>query len=129
MAASHTGACQFQGRRHLECHAECPQRDDGHCLGLLVLFFAAGIVKTCGSFAEARRPEHALKLFVRFILAKAAVQYGLELMLAVFDIVQGIVSRAMSASGPEGRPPLRCRRKSWTRSARLVFGAASSCGR
>ena len=63
-------------------------------LGLLVLFFAAGIVKTCGSFAEARRPEHALKLFIRFVLAKGAVQYGLELMLAVFDIVQGIVSRA-----------------------------------
>ena len=58
-------------------------------LGLLVLFFAAGIVKTCGSFAEARRPEHALKLFIRFVLAKGAVQYGLELMLAVFDIVQG----------------------------------------
>ena len=31
-------------------------------LGLLVLFFAVGVVKTCGSFAEARRPEHALKL-------------------------------------------------------------------
>ena len=68
-------------------------------LGLLVLFFAVGVVKTCGSFAEARRPEQALKLFIRFVLAKAAVQYGLELMLAVFDIVQGIVSRAMSAAG------------------------------
>ena len=74
-------------------------------LGLLVLFFAAGIVKTCGSIAEARRPEHALKLFIRFILAKAAVQYGLELMLAVFDIVQGIVSRAMRASGAGGLAP------------------------
>ena len=41
--------------------------------GLLVLFFAAGVVKTCGSFAEVRRPEQALKLFVRFALAKAAV--------------------------------------------------------
>ena len=71
-------------------------------LGLLVLFFAVGVVKTCGSFAEARRPEYALKLFVRFVLAKAAVQYGLELMLAVFDIVQGIVSRAMSAAGIAG---------------------------
>ena len=28
----------------------------GFGYGLLVLFFAAGIVKTCGSFAEARRP-------------------------------------------------------------------------
>ncbi|MFR6151119.1 MAG: hypothetical protein ACLUJ0_16425, partial [Ruthenibacterium lactatiformans] len=71
-------------------------------LGLLVLFFAVGVVKTCGSFAEARRPEHALKLFIRFVLAKAAVQYGLELMLAVFDIVQGIVSRAMGAAGTCG---------------------------
>ena len=71
-------------------------------LGLLVLFFAVGVVKTCGSFAEARRPEHALKLFIRFGLAKAAVQYGLELMLAVFDIVQGIVSRAMGAAGTGG---------------------------
>ena len=71
-------------------------------LGLLVLFFAVGVVKTCGSFAEARRPEHALKLFIRFVLAKAAVQYGLELMLAVFDIVQGIVSRAMGAAGTGG---------------------------
>ena len=74
-------------------------------LGLLVLFFAAGIVKTCGSFAEARRPEHALKLFIRFVLAKGAVQYGLELMLAVFDIVQGIVSRAMGAAGTGGLAP------------------------
>ena len=74
-------------------------------LGLLVLFFAVGVVKTCGSFAEARRPEQALKLFLRFVLAKAAVQYGLELMLAVFDIVQGIVSRAMGAAGTGGLAP------------------------
>ena len=41
--------------------------------GLLVLFFAIGVVKTCGSFVEVKRPEHALKLFIRFALAKAAV--------------------------------------------------------
>ena len=60
--------------------------------GLLVLFFAVGIVKTCSSLADLKRPEHALKLFVRFALAKAAVTYGLDLMLAVFRIVQGMVS-------------------------------------
>ena len=70
--------------------------------GLLVLFFAAGVVKTCGSFAEVRRPEQALKLFVRFALAKAAVDYGLDLMLAVFDIVQGMVSQVIGASGTSG---------------------------
>lgn len=70
--------------------------------GLLVLFFAAGVVKTCGSFAEVKRPEHALKLFIRFALAKAAVTYGLELMLAVFNIVQGMVSTVMGRSGVAG---------------------------
>lgn len=67
--------------------------------GLLVLFFAMGVVKTCGSFAEVKRPEHALKLFVRFVLAKASVTYGLELMLAVFRIFQGVVSTIISTSG------------------------------
>ena len=60
--------------------------------GLLVLFFAVGVMKTCGSFVEVKKPEHALKLFIRFALAKGAVTYGLELMLAVFSIVQGMVS-------------------------------------
>ena len=67
--------------------------------GLLVLFFAVGVVRTCGSFAEARRPETALKLFIRFILSKAAVGYGLELMLALFSIVQGMVGTIISQAG------------------------------
>ena len=29
--------------------------------GLLVLFFAAGIIKTCGSFTDMKKPEHVLK--------------------------------------------------------------------
>ena len=31
--------------------------------GLLVLFFAAGIIKTCGSFTDLKKPEHVLKAF------------------------------------------------------------------
>ena len=68
-------------------------------LALLVLFFVIGVVKTCGSFAEVKKPEHALKLFIRFALAKAVVTYGLELMMALFDIVQGIISTIMSSAG------------------------------
>ena len=48
--------------------------------GLLVLFFAAGIVKTCGSFTDMKKPEHALKAFIRFALAQGAIMYGMELM-------------------------------------------------
>ena len=70
--------------------------------GLLVLFFAVGVMKTCGSFVEVKKPEHALKLFIRFALAKGAVTYGLELMLAVFSIVQGMVSTIITQSGSSG---------------------------
>ena len=40
---------------------------------LLVLFFVIGMVKTCGSFAEVKKPEHAVKLFVRFAIAKGVI--------------------------------------------------------
>lgn len=68
-------------------------------LALLVLFFVVGVMKTCGSFAEVKKPEHALKLFIRFALAKGAVTYGLQLMLAVFNIVQGLISTIMTSAG------------------------------
>lgn len=68
-------------------------------LALLVLFFVVGVVKTCGSFTEIKRPEAAVKLFIRFALAKAVVTYGLELMMALFTIVQGVISSIMSAAG------------------------------
>ena len=66
---------------------------------LLVLFFVVGVMKTCGNFAEMKRPEIAVKMFIRFILAKASIDYGLELMMALFDIVQGIVAKIMATSG------------------------------
>lgn len=66
---------------------------------LLVLFFVVGVMKTCGSFAELKRPEVAIKMFIRFVLAKASITYGLELMMSLFTIVQGIISKIMATSG------------------------------
>ena len=66
---------------------------------LLVLFFVVGVMKTCGNFAEMKRPEIAVKMFIRFVLAKAAISYGLELMMALFNIVQGVVAKIMATSG------------------------------
>lgn len=74
----------------------------GIAYGLLVLFFAVGIVKTCGSFTDMKKPEHALKAFIRFALAQGAVKYGMDLMTAIFSIVQGIVSTIMEKSGMTG---------------------------
>ena len=65
-------------------------------LALLVLFFDIGVMKTCGSFTEIKRPEHAIKLFLRFAIAKALVTYGMDLMLAIFKISQGMVSKVMT---------------------------------
>ena len=33
-------------------------------LALLVIFFTAGVIKTCSSFTEVKKPEHAVKLFI-----------------------------------------------------------------
>ena len=71
-------------------------------IALLVLFFLVGVVKTCGSFAEVKKPEMAVKLFIRFAIAKGVVTYGLELMMAIFDLVQGMISTIMKSAGVFG---------------------------
>ena len=66
---------------------------------LLVLFFVMGIVKTCGSFAEMKKPELAFKCFIRFVLAQAAVTWGMELMTGAFRVAQGMVTTIIDSSG------------------------------
>lgn len=68
-------------------------------LALVVLFFIIGVMKTCGSFAELKKPEVAIKMFIRFAIAKGVVTYGLELMIALFSIVQGLIVEIMNAAG------------------------------
>lgn len=72
---------------------------------LLVLFFVVGVMKTCGSFADLKRPEAALKVFVRFAIAKGLITGGMELMLALLTIVQGIISSVMNATGSSAPSP------------------------
>ena len=66
---------------------------------LLVLFFVIGVMRTCGSFAEVKKPEHAVKLFIRFAIAKGVVTYGLELMMAFLSVIQGVISTIMNSAG------------------------------
>ena len=89
-------------------------------LALLVLFFVIGVMKTCGSFAEVKKPEHALKLFIRFAIAKIVVTYGLNLMLSIFKIVQGAISTIMTAAGLGGATQ--------TTLPQQVISAIESCG-
>lgn len=89
-------------------------------LALLVLFFVVGVMKTCGSFAEVKKPEHALKLFIRFAIAKIVVTYGLNLMLSIFKIVQGAISTIMTAAGLGGATQ--------TTLPQQIISAVESCG-
>lgn len=66
---------------------------------LLVLFFVVGVVKVCGSFAEVKKPEHAVRMFIRFALSKGSITYGMELMVAFFNIVQGIIATIRESAG------------------------------
>ena len=68
-------------------------------LALVVLFFLVGMMKTSSSLDEVKRPEHAIKLFLRFAISKGVVTYGLELMMAIFQIIQGVTSKIMTSSG------------------------------
>lgn len=61
-------------------------------LSLLVLFFLWGLIRTCTNWQDIKRPEHAFKLFLRFVIARGLVMYGMELMTGIFEIVQGVIS-------------------------------------
>mgnify|MGYP003373594555 FL=1 len=75
-------------------------------LALLVVFFLVGVIKTCGSIAEVKRVEQAFKLFIRFAIAKVVVTHGLELLMAVFKIIQGTITSILNASGMGSATPL-----------------------
>lgn len=66
---------------------------------LLVLFFVIGMVKTTVNLQEIKRPEVALRLFIRFALAKAAVTWGMTILTSIFEISQGIIQTAAGSIG------------------------------
>ena len=67
--------------------------------GLLVLFLAISIFRSAGSFRDFQRPEHLLRHFISFVLAKLAISYGMDLMMDIFTICSGIISAAAGSVG------------------------------
>lgn len=67
--------------------------------GLLILFFAMAVFKSAASFQDFKRPEYSLRLFIRFVAAKTAITYGLEIMTTIFTICGGIVTQIASGIG------------------------------
>ena len=67
--------------------------------GLLVLFLAIGIFRSSASFRDFQRPEHVLRHFIYFVMAKLAVTYGIDLMVDIFAVCAGIISAAAGSVG------------------------------
>lgn len=67
--------------------------------GLLVLFFAISIFKSTASFRDFQRPEYALKYFIRFVAAKLAITYAMDIMTTIFTICGGIVEKVTQHMG------------------------------
>ncbi len=68
-------------------------------LALVTLCWFAGVIKTVGTFTELKRPEVAVKVIVRLILAQYVVTNALELMKQFISLACGIVANIMTASG------------------------------
>ncbi len=65
---------------------------------LLVLFFTVGVIKTCGSFAELKKPETAVKVFIRFAISKALIDNCLTLLVDFITSVQGVIKDITGSS-------------------------------
>ena len=65
---------------------------------LLVLFFTIGVIKTCGSFAELKKPETAVKVFIRFAISKALIDNCLSILVDFVTIVQDVIKRITDSS-------------------------------
>ena len=59
---------------------------------LIVLFFAISLFKNTANFHELKRPEAAVHYLIRFVAAKTLVGYGMDIMLNIFSICNGVVS-------------------------------------
>lgn len=73
-------------------------------LAMLVLFFLYGVVKETTSLKDVKRPETGIKLFLRFVIARVLVVYGMDLMTSLFRISQGIVSSIVNSVGIGSAP-------------------------
>ena len=69
---------------------------------LLVLFFLAGVLRSAGSLEELKRPATAVRLLLRFLLAKAVLTHGMDLMLGLFAVTRGLIAGILEAAGIAG---------------------------
>ena len=70
--------------------------------GLLILFFAMSVFKSTASFRDFQRPEYALKHFIRFVAAKVAITYSMDIITTIYTICGGIIESIADSLGGIG---------------------------
>lgn len=67
--------------------------------GLLVLFFIYGFLYATTNVEEIKRPENVWRFFLRFAIAKGIITYGMDILMAILSIAQGILAEILSYGG------------------------------
>lgn len=96
--------------------------------GLLVLFLAIGIFRSSAGFRDFQRPEHVLRHFIYFVMAKLAVTYGIDLMVDIFAVCAGIISTAAGSVGGIDGAAVSLPTEIVTAIGNVGFWPASLCG-
>ena len=98
--------------------------------GLLILFFALSLFKNTANFHELKRPEAALHYLIRFVAAKTLVDYSMTILLAIFDICNGVILQIAGSMGgmlwSRFRPRYKPRLTMWDFSPAFRFGWSRS---
>ena len=68
-------------------------------VAIMTICFVMSLVKTCGTFAELKRPEVCFKVFVRFAIVQTVVVNGLEFVVKAMAIGQGLIEDIYITSG------------------------------
>lgn len=71
----------------------------GIAYGLLLLFFAMTFFHQATSFRDLKHPEQVFRLAIRFVMAKTAVTYGLDIINMIFEITGGITASIAGRMG------------------------------
>ncbi len=93
-------AAGVQGRHHL---ADDPDRQRRRCRASVTAcwccFWPSASSAAAPAFGTFQRPEHVLRHFIYFVMAKLAVTYGIDLMVDIFAVCAGIISAAAGSVG------------------------------
>lgn len=68
-------------------------------LALIPIFFMFGMIKASATYIEMKRPEAIGKAIVRFCISWAVIVFGMQLLMWIWTVCQGLINRILVTSG------------------------------